>query len=80
MAHIQLPEGLSGIRNPPVFSPAMREPIAARDKTMLRIVTQLTHGLPSVTAGDVDPARAAGWDEEALRVQGRQGYIREEHE
>ena len=49
-----------------VLSDLESSPLDERDKAMLRFVTQVTRDLPSVTAGDVDRLRAAGWDDEAI--------------
>jgi uncharacterized peroxidase-related enzyme len=42
MAHIQLPEGLPGIRGPLVFSPATTQPLAALAEALLRAPNTLT--------------------------------------
>lgn len=41
-------------------------PLAEKDKALLRFVEKLTRDSAAVTAGDMTPLRALGWDDEAI--------------
>ncbi len=38
----------------------------AKEKALLRFVDKVNHASPSITAADMEPLYAAGWDDEAI--------------
>ncbi len=41
-------------------------PLAEKEKAMLRFVDRVNHESPSITAADMDPLYAVGWDDAAI--------------
>lgn len=41
-------------------------PLSEKEKAMLRFVDRVNHESPSITAADMEPLYAVGWDEAAI--------------
>ena len=40
--------------------------LSGRDKALMRFVDRVNHDSPRITAGDIGPLYAAGWNDEAI--------------